>query len=375
MSCKCYTFAMSFLTDTLVAVLAAYLSFTNTLALQVSTILPNATPVEDSVVVSTDTPDTQESSLFASLPSTLRIVPDLLKNNATYQQAALSAAADVSEPTTTDPLDAIVNIFCTFRTNEFVKTTTGTGFFIDADGVIMTNAHVAQFLLLAEADDSGDTQCIIRNGNPASPKYTASLLYIPPAWVQENASILNDDVPMGTGERDYALLYVNSSLDGATLPTSFPALPFNSELLSTRAKNADVVAAGYPAGALFQQGSDIDLIPQSASTSISELYTFGSNRADVFSIRGSIVGDEGASGGPVLNDGGEVIGMISTRGDDRVDGAGSLRAITLSHVHRTILEETGFGLEESLGGNLAVRSEIFADTLTPFLVTILEQSQ
>lgn len=364
---------MSFLTDTLVAILTTYITFTNTLALQVSNLLPTNTQ-EETEVVTTEVAAIEKESLFSSIPSTLSIIPDLLKTNSTYQQATLAAAADESEPTTTDPLDAIVNIFCTFKTEDFIKTTTGTGFFIDADGVIMTNAHVAQFLLLAEADDSADTQCIVRNGNPASPKYTASLLYIPPAWVQENAGILNDAVPMGTGERDYALLYVNSNLDDTTLPTSFPALPFNSNLLSTNAKDSNVVAAGYPAGALFDEGSDVDLIPQSAETSISELYTFGSNRADVFSIRGSIVGAEGASGGPVLNEAGEVIGMISTRGDDRVDGAGSLRAITLSHVHRTILEETGFGLEDSLGGDLSLRSDIFADTLTPFLVTILEQS-
>jgi S1-C subfamily serine protease len=180
---------------------------------------------------------------------------------------------------------------------------------------------------------------------------------------------------MGTGERDYALLYVNASLDGSELPSSFPALPFNSELLSTGSKNSNVVAAGYPAGALLLQGSAVDLIPRSAETTISELYTFGSNRADVFSIRGSVVGAEGASGGPVLNDSGDVIGMISTRGDDSTDGAGSLRAITLSHVHRTILEETGFGLEDSLGGNLTLRSQIFGETLTPFLVRILENAE
>jgi hypothetical protein len=67
--------------------------------------------------------------------------------------------------------------------------------------------------------------------------------------------------------------------------------------------------------------------------------------------------------------------MISTRGDDSIDGAGSLRAITLSHIHRTILEETGFGLEDSLGGNLALRSELFEETLTPFLVRILEAAE
>jgi hypothetical protein len=66
--------------------------------------------------------------------------------------------------------------------------------------------------------------------------------------------------------------------------------------------------------------------------------------------------------------------MIVTRGDDALDGPGSLRAITLSHIERTITQETGFTLTENLGGNLAYRSEIFSTTMSPFLVTILEQA-
>ena len=362
---------MSFLTDTMVAILATYIAFTNTLALQITNWL-EPTSFADTTELALETDQAEDGSIFTDLPSRFASIPDLLKNNALYQQAALSGATGVSEPTTTDPLDAIVNIFCTFRTSEYIKTTTGTGFFIDADGVIMTNAHVAQFLLLSQTSDAGDASCIVRNGNPASPKYTAALLYIPPAWIQENAAILNDAQPMGTGERDYALLYVDGSLNNEPLPAAFPALPFSNELLSTRAKNTLVIAAGYPAGDLLARGAGTDLIPRSASTRITELYTFGSNRADVFGISGSVVGAEGASGGPVLNSDGDVIGMITTRGDDSVDGAGSLRAITLSHVHRTMLEETGFGLTENLNGDLPFRAQVFADTLTPFLLTMLQ---
>lgn len=363
---------MSFLTDTLVAIFTTYIAFSNTLAIQVTNLFTD-TSYEPDVFMANETDS--DNSIMATLPSAFSTIPDLLRQSAQYQQATVVGADGLSEPTTTDPLDAIVNIFCTFRTPEYIKTTTGTGFFIDADGVIMTNAHVAQFLLLTEAEPDGNAECIVRNGNPASPKYTAKLLYIPPAWVLENAAVLNDAQPMGTGERDYALLYINGNVDGTPAPDVFPALPFSNELMSTRARNADVVVAGYPAGDLLLRGASVDLIPRSAETSISELYTFGSNRADVFSIRGSIVGAQGSSGGPVLNDDGEVIGMIATRGDDSTDGAGSLRAITLSHVHRTMLEETGFSLTQNLDGNLAFRSQIFAETLTPFLLSILQSAE
>lgn len=360
---------MSFLFDLLVALLTAYISFTNSLATGLINFFNP--PLPDPVELATNADD----SFLNTLPGRLSTVPDILLRSSEYQQAAVGDAVGLTEPTTTDPLDALVNIFCTFRSETQIKTTTGTGFFIDADGVIMTNAHVAQFILLATTDDYGVPECRVRSGNPASAMYTADLLYIPPAWVQDNAAVLNDAVPMGTGERDYALLYVTGTITGEPMPAAFPALPYSSELLSTGDRGTTVTPAGYPAGALQQNGASTNLVPVKANTTISELYTFGSNRADVFSIGGTIVGDEGASGGPVVDETGTVIGMIVTRGDDVTDGPGSLRAITLSHVESTMLEETGFTLQEHLGGNLALRAEVFEETLSPFLLSILQNAE
>lgn len=358
---------MHFLTEVMTVILTTYLVFTNNVANQISDFFSTPT-VEVSHPAGEDSADK-----ISSLPSRIgQIIPDILLRSAEYQQAALGSAAGLSGGTTNNPLDAIVNIFCTFTTKEYIRTTTGTGFFIDPDGVIMTNAHVAQFLLLEATEEGGHTKCVVRAGNPAVPQYEAELLYLPPAWIVNNASVMNDAVPMGTGERDYALLYVSSSIDSSPLPARFPALKFDSNLLPTSVRNAEVVAAGYPAGDLLTKGPNTDLLPRSATTSISELYTFGSNYADVFSIRGSMVGAEGASGGPIVNQDGAVIGIIVTRGDDTIDGTGSLRAITLSHVERTITEETGFTLEENLGGNLPFRSKVFSDTLAPFLLNFLK---
>lgn len=360
---------MNFITDVFVAILTAYLAFTSTLAdviLRVDSEKTNAVVIDEAG---------EHDSFMSSLPSRIKAIPDILLRSAEYQEATLAGAVGLSEGTTDDPMEALVNIFCTYITPEYIKTTTGTGFFIDPDGVIMTNAHVAQMLLFEQTEENGKTECVVRSGNPAAPAYYAELLYLPPAWIQENAVVLHDEVPMGTGERDYALLYVTRRVTDEPLPAVFPALNFDANLLPISLKGKGVTAAGYPAGALLRSGPSADLIPVVAETVVSELYTFGSNYADVIAIRGSAVGAEGASGGPVLDEAGNVIGIIVTRGNDETDGAGSLRAITLSHVHRTMIEETGFTLQQNLGGNLPYRAEIFGNTLAPFLLSIIEQAE
>lgn len=360
---------MNFLTDILVAIIASYLTFTNSVAENIDSLFNQPEDLEKPIVIEDEA---ESDNKISFLPSVItKSIPDILLKSAEYQQAALSSSAGLTGTTAEESIDALVNIFCTFRTTEYIRTTTGTGFFIDPDGVIMTNAHVAQFLLMEATNEYGETECVIRSGNPAAPAYNAELLYLSPAWVQQNASVLYDEVPMGTGERDYALLYVSSTVDGEPLPAKFPALDFDDSLLPVSTKNKTVTAAGYPADNLFKNGPGAELIPKSAETTVSELYTFGSNYADVFSVRGSAVGAQGASGGPVVNEEGKVIGVIVTRGDDELDGEGSLRAITLSHIARTIEEETGFSLANNLGGDLPRRSQVYSETLAPFLIRII----
>ncbi len=356
---------MQILIDITLGILTTYLSLTNSLADQITNLLPSEVAPEEVSVV-----DYHAPRGLAKIASAYLALPQILIGNAAYQNASVINAQ--LHATTSSPVEALVNIFCTYTFDESTKTTTGTGYFIDSDGIILTNAHVAQFLLLAGIE--GSAECIIRTGNPAEPAYRANLLYISPAWVQKNAQLINQERPQGTGERDYALLYVTAGLTDQPLPPHFPALSFDDELMRTSAIDTRVFAAGYPAETLFAADSVVaELVPRQATTSIRELMTFGSNYADIFTVGGSDIGEQGSSGGPVVNLAGDAIGLISTRGDDSVFGEGSLRALTISYIDRTIQEETGFTLRQSLGGNLPFRAQLFTDTLVPFLRGMLER--
>ncbi|MCA9360964.1 trypsin-like peptidase domain-containing protein [Candidatus Kaiserbacteria bacterium] len=351
---------MQFIQEILVAILMGYLAFTNNLA----TIIAE--------YIEPDPTSTNEGENLVDISSQYQhdsAIPSVLLDNINYQGASVIDGV-ITPPTKVTTKEALVNIFCTFTTDEYTRSTTGSGYFINDTGVIITNAHVAQFLLLDGIID-GDSSCVLRTGTPATPTYNTDLLYISPAWIQEHANLLTETSPSGTGERDYALLYVTGRTDQAPMPAHFPALAIDTNLLTVGAVSSPITAAGYPASIMQREGSGAELIEIETQSSIVELMTFGSNYVDLFSIAGSKVGEQGASGGPIVNEAGRAIGMISTKGDDSRFGAGSLRAISLSYVDRTIKEETGYNLAQNVSGNLPFRAKIFRQTMVPFLQTLL----
>lgn len=366
------------LTKGSIAFLSGYLSLSGFLAssleehlVRVGFIEPLPTPP-----LSTEKP-TDGASIrtpVTTLPSRYErggAIPRILLDNLSYQKAAVGGAgtSEIHEKkAVTDITEALVNVFCTYKKGEQLHAVTGSGVFIDDKGIILTNAHVAQFLLLAE--QRTDARCAIRQGDPAKALYEADLLYISPAWIHENATLIDAKAPTGTGERDYALLYVTKSLTGP-IPAVFPAVHFDSTPLRRDEKHSEVYVAGYPAQIFSTQGPKAPLSPKVANTTITEMFTFGDGDADLIAVGDSTVGEQGSSGGPVLAKNGAVKGLIVTRGDTK-DGDRSLRALTMPYIDKTIREETGFDLATTLEGNISRRSEIFKKALVPFLSSLLE---
>jgi len=367
----------------LTSILVAYLGVTGSLATYIEDKLAVGEQPIHETAVSLDTPEesfpSAELSTLSRLYATTSGVSRVLFEDVAFQNAfegtqhEATVAASLGAATIDESVsDALVNIFCEYKTDTYARTTTGTGFFIHENGVILTNAHVAQFLLLESVDTTvRDAHCVIRTGDPATPKYHADLLFISPTWILNNARLITSPHPRGTGEYDYALLYISESLTDEPIPKSFPALPVYTELLSRTLRGTTVVTAGYPAEELSRNGKESPLEPRVAETTLGELYTFGSNYADIFSIAESPVGEQGASGGPVISDSLGTIGLIVTKGDQEVEGERSLRALTLSYINRTITEETGFSLIQNSGGDLKFRSGVFKEVLAPFLGRLL----
>lgn len=273
---------------------------------------------------------------------------------------------------------ALVNILCTTKWSGSFSPITGSGIVIDPKGVILTNAHVAQYYLLKDYLTKDFIDCVIRTGSPASPVYRADLIFISPSWVKNNYKNITSSDPQGTGENDLALLLIKSSADPSKkLPASFPFVAPDYDEESVAVKTP-VLLAGYPAGFLGGIAIQKDLWPVSTAASILEIFTYSkepSYNIDVFSIGGSVVAQKGSSGGAVVSQkSGNLLGIIVTS-TDAIDTSGrDLRAISVAHVGRTLGAELGFGLSDLL---TASKSEIeaiaqsFQEIVAPSLTKIL----
>ncbi len=260
---------------------------------------------------------------------------------------------------------SVVNILCISAGGKPVNSISGSGVIIDSRGVILTNAHVAQYFLLKNYPTPNNDDCTIRIGSPAKAAYKAELLFIPPAWITANASEIIAANPSGNGEHDYAFLRITGPADpSVSMPDSFPFLPISVNPPDT---GYSLLTAGYPAG--FLGGSTIlqNLYASSAETTVGDLYTFGSGTIDAFSVGGSIVAQPGASGGAVVDGNGVLVGIVVTSSTGDTTSARDLHALATSYIINDFDTQAGGPLQAYLTGDLASRAVAFENSFAPDL--------
>ncbi len=280
------------------------------------------------------------------------------------------------EPESSDAVNsaaraALVNILCTSRGS--IHPISASGVVIDPRGVILTNAHVAQYILLSE-DQGVSLSCEVRTGSPAHPSWTAQVLYMPPVWVAAHASELNTPDPTGTGEHDYALLLITGSADAAPLPGppagGFPSVPYDTRN-ATGFAGEQVLVASYPAEFLGGIQALNGLYAVSSVITIGQLLTFSQGSVDVFSLGGVIEAQSGSSGGAVVNPWGRLIGLITTTSEGATTVERDLHALTLSYINGDIKTQSGSDLSTMLAGDLQAKlsdfnAHVFPDLFAQF---------
>ncbi len=260
---------------------------------------------------------------------------------------------------------ALVNILCEPDSGS-LRPISGSGVLVDPRGIILTNAHVAQYVLLSESSKI-DLACTIRTGAPAQPAWKASVMFIPSVWVTAHASEILQTHPIGTGEHDYALLYVTGSANGSALPSQFPYLPVDTRE-AIGFPGDQVLAAAYPAEFVGGIAAQNDLYSASSVTTIKQLFTFGGGTADLFSVGGVIEAQGGSSGGAIVNAWGRLVGVITTTSDATTTADRDLHSIALSYINTDMAKQTGINLIDTLSKDPAGITQTFTARTAPQLI-------
>lgn len=362
--------------------------FSTAIALMAIAVLAAALPKDDSGALPSPSipPLTAAAALPLSSHATSTPRTHLVKkpvaavaSSSTESPVARAIATRVSEAYETPPLAfetintdaraALVNIFCTPHGGS-LNPISGSGVLIDPRGVVLTNAHVAQYVLLSETP-LVDLTCNVRMGAPAYPRFTPQVLAISHEWVVEHASEINSHKRAGTGEHDWALLrLLPLSTNPAPLP---PALPYLTPDTRPAIGFVDdqVLAAGYPAE--FVGGSIVqaNLFPVSSISPIQQLLTFSSGSVDLISLGSVIEAQGGSSGGPVVNQWDKLIGIITTTSDGTTTADRSLRAVTLDYIDTDVTRETGQTLASLLSADLDTLRTSFTSTEREFVAPFI----
>ncbi len=331
-----------------------------------------ALPIATSTAEIQTAPEPEEAVSPEATPVAIEEnVPQQSQGNASSEQEGV---VRVENPYSTSPLSfdeintvsraALVNIFCVPQGGS-LRPISGSGILVNPRGVILTNAHVAQYVLLSQ-DPRVNLSCFVRTGSPAAIHFKAHVLYIPSSWVHAHAQDINNPHPTGTGEHDYALLFITGPENGSTLPSSFPYLePDVREAISFIGDS--VLVASYPAE-LAGGSVQSNLFPVSSITQVAKFFTFEVGTPDVFSVGGVIGAQGGSSGGGVVNAWRRLVGVLTTTSDAATTAERDLRAISLFYIDTDLRAQTGQGLAEWLAKDPVIATADFSQNKLPALI-------
>jgi len=334
--------------------------------------------IEETIIPAEETEVLPQDTTFPKDTTTEKKTEEVIPTSPPIEKTEVP----VDHPTTDTPMPlsfsqintktakALVNVLCSQNVASAVNPITGSGVIIDPRGIVITNAHVAQFFLLKDYPVENGLQCILRTGSPARNKYTAELLYISPEWVSLHASDITNSEPKGTGEYDYAFLRITGRTDpNAELPTTFPFIPIdiNDHNITT---GDQVLAAAYPAGFLGGVSIQRDLYSVSSVATVGERFTFLENTIDLFSIGGTVVSQGGSSGGAVVSSENNLVGIIVTSTQADTTAERDLRAITTGHINRALAQNANTTIEGLLFGDIVLNAKLFNLSSAPLLTNI-----
>ena len=244
----------------------------------------------------------------------------------------------VASPSTTNK--AIVNIYCTQSNGRTIQAITGSGVIVSKNGLILTNAHVGEYPLIANNSPSPKLSCTARTGSPVDQQFQISLSYISKDWIEQNPRNISDTSFSENGNSDISLIQLIPSNKGFSDLSYIPLSTSNNPLIGNT-----VIVSSYPADILGSMGISALLRTQTETLSIVDAFSFNSDASiDLIESGDSLHVQHGSSGGAVINTDGQLEGIIATIVGGNSPFAKHIRAITLSHINNVLRKDTGYSL-------------------------------
>lgn len=261
---------------------------------------------------------------------------------------------------------ATANIFCSIPKGNQIQKITGSAVAISNNGVLLTNAHVAEYILLENSAPNTNTLCYIRTGSPAKKAYKAEVIFIPKEWIYANKDNMKYGTLYGTGNNDYALIYLTKKVQ----ESSADDLSFINIDNSNLSKNEDLILSGYPViGNILNENSLYNI---SDHIKIQNTWRLNMTSSDAIDTTYTTLAHHGSSGGAGSSLSGQLKAIMVATTIDSLTNRPNIRLISLGYISSDIKSKTGKSIE-SLIQNAEQESKKFlneeAGTLAQILIS------